>query len=317
MIATSRIAGVCERDIDLLLLEEFQATPSFVEWFLMSAGIDGVSADQLVGAQRSITHSTGESDLELHFAGADAGDIILIENKVGAGLQPMQAERYRLRGQAYVAGNRCARFHTVIVAPNRYFPDPAQTKGFRHRLSYEDVISWFERADFLENRRHYKLLLLRSAIERATLGYQPSVDKAVTDFFAFYWDVAVAAFPELGMVRTRKERPGGSGRVYFKTALLAAIKCDIAHKTGKGFVDLHLRQRGGRLALVEGKLRSVLEPQMSVERAGKSAAVRVHVPVLDRCKPADEQRDGILSGLLAARALARWAEAHSRLLSTL
>lgn len=33
MVARISIAGVSERDIDLLVLEEFQSSPSFVTWF--------------------------------------------------------------------------------------------------------------------------------------------------------------------------------------------------------------------------------------------------------------------------------------------
>jgi len=33
------VSGVCERDIDLLLLEEFVASPDFVEWFARAAGL--------------------------------------------------------------------------------------------------------------------------------------------------------------------------------------------------------------------------------------------------------------------------------------
>lgn len=35
------ITGVCERDVDLLLLEEFLATEAFVQWFARAIGIDG------------------------------------------------------------------------------------------------------------------------------------------------------------------------------------------------------------------------------------------------------------------------------------
>ena len=315
MPVLARIAGVCERDIDLLLLEEFQSTAQFVEWFLDSAGIDDLRASDLKEARRSVTHTTGESDLELHFADRKgACSVVLIENKIGAQLQPLQAERNDARGSDYVARGVCRQFHTVIVAPDHYFSDPAQTKGFQHRLSYDRIVGWFEGAHALGHRRHYKVLMLRSALDKATLGYQPVVDDAVTDFFSAYWNIATALHPDLGMLRTRKERPGGSGRVYFKTPVLSAMRCDVAHKTGRGIVDLHLRARGNRLAVVESVLRSVLEPDMSVELAAKSAAVRIKVPVLERQNPAGQQADAIRHGLGAAKRLADWAERHAALI---
>ncbi len=315
-MVASRIAGVCERDIDLLMLEEFQSTPRFVDWFLQVAGVEGIEAHQLRSASRSITDSTGESDLELGFdVGFSSRVVVLIENKLAAGLQPMQAERYGQRGRGYVERGQAERFHTVIVAPDRYFADGLQTKGFEHRVSYDRILTWFENAEELGPRRHYKTGMLRSAIERATLGYQPEIDGAVTDFFEAYWQIAVAKFPELGMVRTRRERPGGSGRVYFKSPELTAMCCDLAHKTSRGVVDLHLRGRGHKMAMVEAALRSLIDPDMTIERAAKSAAIRLSVPVLDRLSPAMDQRDALLAGMLAARRLALWAAAHAAQIS--
>jgi hypothetical protein len=313
-----RIAGVCERDIDLLLLEEFLSTPEFVGWFLGQSGIPTLRADHFESARRSVTHTTGESDLELHFVdGGGVRCVVLIENKIGAQLQPLQAERYIARGNHYIKIGLCQIFYTVIVAPDVYFSGIEQTKGFQYRLSYNRIVDWFESAESLGPRRHYKVSMLRSALDKATLGYQPVLDDAVTDFFSDYWDIATSVHPELGMRRTRKERPGGSGRVYFKTLGLSAINCDIAHKTPRGIVDLHLRGRGDRLAMVESSLQGVLEPGMSIQSAAKSAAVRLIVPVLDRQSPAAQQADAIKSGLYAAKRLAVWAESNASLIASI
>ena len=39
-IGTIAIAGVSERDIDLLLLEEFIASPDFASWFVAQIGFE-------------------------------------------------------------------------------------------------------------------------------------------------------------------------------------------------------------------------------------------------------------------------------------
>jgi hypothetical protein len=64
------VAGVCERDVDLLLLEEFIASKSFRKWFLAVVGVQAQSV-RLVQAARSVTFSNGESDLELTFESDD------------------------------------------------------------------------------------------------------------------------------------------------------------------------------------------------------------------------------------------------------
>ncbi len=304
-----RLAGVCERDIDLLLLEEFLSSIEFVHWFAESIGVEGGHIRQVVDAHRSVTHTTGESDLEVNFDTVAGPLTLLIENKVGAGLQPEQAARYHLRGTEYVAKGRCARFLAVIVAPDHYFADVGQTKGFHHRVSYEALTKWFEAATFLGSRRHYKVALLQAAIGKATLGYQPDADAAVTEFFRGYWEIAVSTVPELGMLPP-KVRPGGSGRVYFKTSALTEQKLDIAHKTSRGLVDLHLRGRGAQMALVEARLRPSLEADMEIALAAKSAAVRIHVPVLDRTASVSSQGEAIRECLKAAKRLHEWAAIH-------
>src|SRR4051812_5076572 len=92
------IPGVCERDVDLLLLEEFLASAEFGNWFLRKVSNGQASSGALIGARRSVTESNGESDLEVTLKLPDDSTLrLLIENKVGAGLQPQQAERYRSR----------------------------------------------------------------------------------------------------------------------------------------------------------------------------------------------------------------------------
>jgi hypothetical protein len=96
------IAGVLERDTDLLLLEEFIASHDFTSWFVSQIGFMDAATAYVADAKRSVTHSTGESDLEiLLIDDAKRSFGILIENKVGAGFQPMQALRYRERAEKY------------------------------------------------------------------------------------------------------------------------------------------------------------------------------------------------------------------------
>lgn len=312
-----RIAGICERDIDLLLLEELVASSPFRAWFLERCAIDDPKLVRFLGADRSVTHTTGESDLEVRFE--DAGGcsvVVLIENKIGAALQPLQAERYRERGDDYIAKGHCSRYRTVIVAPSAYFGRANEDKGFGHRLTYESLAEWFDAAVELGDRRHYKALMLRSAIEKAIYGYRADADHGVTDFFRQYWLIATRLYPALGM-RMPAGRPSGSGRVYFKRPDTGAIRADVAHKTGKGVVDLHLRGRGSRLSQVAAALGPLLDAGMSIESAHKSAAVRLHVAKLDRHLPAAQQENAIRQGLAAAEALTMWAIRHSNVLAAI
>lgn len=117
--------------MDLLLLEEFIASRAFGVWFARQIVDASLDVGECKDAQRSVTDATGESDLEVTFAnGCGQCTRFLIENKVGGGLQPRQAERYRLRGTRYVSQGLCTRYYSVIVAPSRYFGTCTGTKDF-------------------------------------------------------------------------------------------------------------------------------------------------------------------------------------------
>ena len=138
------IAGICERDIDLLLYEEFVASPPFLEWFVRRVDAAAAVPLSVMAVHRSRTDSTGESDLEVAYVDSN-GTVarILIENKVGAGFQPRQAERYQERKAAYLARCEAERVTTVLVAPTSYLGSSGNTHGFEHSVTYEELRDWF------------------------------------------------------------------------------------------------------------------------------------------------------------------------------
>src|SRR5690606_17688195 len=149
---------------------------------------------------RSVTHSSGESDVELFVRLRDGRTAaVLIENKVDAGLQPAQQERYGLRGADYIACGKCEIFRTLVVAPERYFGVDSSTKGFDARLTYEEIDRWFAGQTQMGSRVTYKRALVAAAIEKATLGYQVIADEPMTAFWANYRELVERHAPALNM----------------------------------------------------------------------------------------------------------------------
>lgn len=298
------VAGVCERDIDLLILEEAIASPDFRK-LLVSAVNWRTDELAFAEARRSVTHSSGESDLEVVFSWRRAGDVrLLIENKVSAGFQPAQAERYRLRGSSYVERGQCARFSTLLLAPSRYLGNGGGTKGFDAVLTYEQLIEWFD-ASSLGARATFKAMMLRSAIDRAVLGYQPQADASVTDFWRGYWRLSLDAAPELEM-KEPAGKPARSGFIAFNPAGLPS-RSNLVHKCNHGYVDLQLRGLAGKANQVTRSLQPYLEEGMSIARSGKSASVRIGVPRLSTAGSFEDQKAHVEVGLDAARRLLRWS----------
>ena len=299
-----RIAAVCERDLDLLLLEEAIASSSFQEWLIRQAGLQLFQCT-LLSAKRSVTQSNGESDLELTFASA-AGETVrlLLENKIGASFQPDQALRYAERSGVYLAQGECGTVRTMLLAPNRYFGEQTGALGFDSRVSYEDLRSWFANAPEAGPRRLYKLRLIDAAIEKGSLGYQPIADAPVTDWWRSYWELALHLTPELEM-KEPSAKPARAGIIYFRPLVLPR-GVEVCHKLAQGNVDLQFNGWGARAADFRKAVIEALETPMSVAGAAKSAAIRLKVPEVNTCLPFQGQQNAAEAGLANAARLLRW-----------
>ena len=174
-----------------------------------------------MGAWRSVTQSTGESDLEVALESGGGDPVrLLIENKVNAGFQPQQAERYRTRGSTYLERGDCSSFRTVLVAPDRFFGSATDLKGFDAQVTYEAIRDWFANIHAMGTRKVYKEALLTAAIQKGTLGYQPEEDAPVTKFWHMYWHLAQVYAIELEMMEPLS-KPARAGFIYFHPTKLA------------------------------------------------------------------------------------------------
>ena len=136
------LANVTERDIDLLLMEEFHISDDFVAWFCGELGLRDFSPD---GAWHSLSDTDGESDLLLRVVKGRQRIGILIENKVGAPEQDLQAERYHLRGIRSREQGKLDDYVTVMCAPTCYLDALSPNSAYQHRVSYEQIAEWFSK----------------------------------------------------------------------------------------------------------------------------------------------------------------------------
>lgn len=301
------IAGICERDIDLLLLEEFHSSEEFAVWFTDHA--IGRHLGRVVSACRSVTTANGESDLEVGFEGlAGRRNRLLIENKVGASLQPRQIERYQERARRYVSEGRCEECHLVIVAPSAYFGLATDAIGFDGRVTYESIVEWFEQAESNPGRLQFKHAMLRGAIEKGTIGYQRVEDASLSKFWRDYWAISRQCAPQLEM-RMPTGVPARSGFVYFHPVGLPH-RISLCHKMVSGCVDLQIKRLGDRANELNQAIRNLLEEGMTIGRAGQSAVVRISVPPLDLAAGAIDQASAIRAGLRGAERLSAWFVAN-------
>lgn len=297
-----RIAGVSERDTDLLFLEEFMSSSEFVDFFLKKVGWDNGGL-HLFQAARSVTDSTGESDIEIILCDDQENmHLLLIENKVNAGFQPMQAERYIERGENYIKHGKVVRFITVLIAPESYFS--GETKGFNHRVDYEELREWFNNSSLLDGRKKYKLSILTSAIEKSSSGYQLIADATVSHYWNDYWNLTRDIAPEFCMTKP-KPKASGSSFIYFRDTALSN-QVVLVHKLVKGRFDIQFARMGGQISDLKGRYGDILHDDMYITKAAKSAVIRIDVPSLSAADTLENQRDKTIKAIDAGKRLLAW-----------
>ena len=287
------IEAVRERDIDLLVLEEFYCSESFLLWFCQRVLGALDEPHILVGAFHAVTHPRlGESDLVLIMDLGEKRVAILIENKIDATTQPEQPGRYRQRGQEGIESGDWKAFRTCMIAPQRYLDSTDDASHYDSQISYETLRDWFRESGGDGGRSDYKARLLGEAIEQNRRGPSSIPHEAVTAFWHRYEKLVESEYPHL-KISKRPYRPETSDWPLFP--LGAGPK--IIHKWKKGYVDLEIAAAGDRIAHLAEMNASLLGEGITVVATGESAAFRIEVPTIDRFGDFAAQEANIREGL--------------------
>jgi hypothetical protein len=96
---------------------------------------------EFLGADRSISRSGGETDLEFRIVlpGGESW-VFLIENKIGACFQKDQAKRYRERAGEYVRNAYSDVAKSVLIAPAEYMEQNRASDDFDVRIRIQSCI---------------------------------------------------------------------------------------------------------------------------------------------------------------------------------
>lgn len=307
-----QFGGIHERDIDLLLVVELASTPLLCDWLVNRALGRDVSGVVLKRVARGIPSSNGESDLRIEVdLGQAATACLLVENKIAASFQPDQAARYAERARQERASGAWSVVVTVLLASRGYLGDGSH--GFDCTIAYEDLLDALTEALSPGARTEVVTGLVASAIRKAREGYDRVVDGPVTSFWASYWDTCCREFPDLRMP-TPGGRPSKSSFVRFSLPP-QALRAQVIHKLTQGAVDLQFS--GCHAAVLQRHVGAALGDGMRVLGRGKSAAVRLDVPMCNAGRPFAEQVEAVRAGMMAAHRLAAWVAQHQSVLRAL
>jgi hypothetical protein len=302
-----RFSGINERDIDFLLMEEFTTSPNFLAWFLARANVLGDNT--LTSVAHSVSTANGETDIELRLESAAGVKYILVENKIGAPLQPRQAERYHERAKRYKDGILCLECLSVLVAPASYVGDDAEKLGFDFTVTYEDIVKWYTDNATPQYPYSFKLAILRRALEKG--GYAAIPNEATTQFWKRYWEIATSMAPELGMSEPG-DKPELSGFISFQPkAFPKGVK--LIHKVRYGNVDIQFAGKAEDVDALKILYGALPVQKMNIKPAGKSAVVRLEVPRIDMSAPFLDSESAVREAIWAAKLLLVWyTERHGK-----
>lgn len=274
------VASVAERDLDFVLVEELSVNDEFCDWFTSRLYQKPVFASSL-GAWHSVTDaSLGETDVLYMFKSDDDGRIaILIENKIDAGVQPKQAERYQQRGEKGEQAKDWDDFMTCLVAPSQYLNGETQSSGYDSQISYEELMSFFVSRRRRDSRYLFKARLIREAIDKHRRGYQAEISPEMTEFVKNYCAYALQISPSCG-VQEAKPRPAGSTWVLFRPAGLPS-EVSLYHQLTRGLAKLLIAGAADRVDALRLRFEPFLAEGVEFGTAGKSLSLSISVPKID------------------------------------
>lgn len=180
-------------------MEEFHASDDFVTWLCAQIELRDVVP---AGAWHSVSDTDGESDLVLCVLKDERRIGVLIENKIAAPEQNLQAERYHLRGIKSREQGKLDDYRTVICAPNRYLNALSGQSAYQYRVSYEGIADWFSAQP--GRRAEWRHHIMSEAIDQGRRGYTMVVNATKTAFHLAYWDHIQKHHPRIHMAHPKK-----------------------------------------------------------------------------------------------------------------
>ncbi|HEV7411616.1 MAG TPA: hypothetical protein VGO01_24295 [Bradyrhizobium sp.] len=303
---------IYERDVDIVLAEEFYANPNFAAWVLNYTRSFADASAEVAEVHVSLSDNSGESDLTVIYQRADGSRFaLLIEDKIDAGFQPDQLGRYRKRGNAGVAEARWKSFEVLLFAPGAYIQRTVVAEQFDAAISYEDIANCIR--DLLPGPRgKYRAEFLTDAAPRGASAYVKIKDEMTDDFWLAAFNLACREFPKLEAKRPDYAR-NTNWIIFRPQGFPARISIDL--KGGRGYADLTFQ--GIIWDVLESTARSLIAPDMLIRPTGKSSAIALKIEPFAVADGLDVIETKIRSGFEACERLVLLYRQHRSVLEPL
>jgi len=317
-----------ERDIDLLLIEEFAASESFSSWFLSQLELDEFQAGEV-----SVFHSTRrmhnrrEIDISVDISAPTGRALLLVENKLDTDEQPGQAESYREEAELKASEYHCVL--TVLVCPEHYIASHQRfAQAFDRVVTYEAVCQHFNNRiqtapDEIGARCLHRANLIEQAITKSRRGYVQVVHPGKRAFSNHY----VTLLKELGSPlipgpSMKKDSGAESVTMIFEPKTLPKWpflpQMRIVHQLREANANINFYTWGDHFPHLAQAMAPALQgtefrlvPTVNKRRGGRSGLMIVaETPKVDQFADFDQQRDAITQGIRATEKLRDWLLDH-------
>jgi hypothetical protein len=313
---TFNIDGYREARLDQVIAQELHADMDFAAWLWTHSGghLKGAVSDTYVRMNCDDANAEfpvdahGETDVRSTLTWTtDTASELLIENKVWAGFQPRQAERYRLRADH--CGGRA-----LLVAPADYPESTSSVSLFDGAVTIEQVAAWLSSRG--DRRGHWLAELLTELVK--PLGREPAPDDPNTVAFTRHCVEWLARSAPHVIPAPNSLHSTGQGWLDFETP--AGLIYKVVGVRGNDFatVDLYFKYLGlddatatalhrkQPCVIADGGPATAFSPEHDSQQ---NLVLRFRLPKLNPADgvPTGEQLDVLHRGLTACIAAANWA----------
>jgi hypothetical protein len=283
--------SVQERDIDLVLVEQLHVSSAFADWLTRRLNLTSAAVET---ARHSVYREHGETDVLVIVRRGEERVAVMIEDKIGAPMQPGQCERYHLRGRILCEEGAVDRYAAVLCAPEGYLAGVPGDQPWHDRISLEEIAQNIERAAYPGWEWRHAILVAaasrqtraREADNRANHAYDP----VIAPLKKAYRDFVQSRYPQL-----RASPQEGRDREYFLKAPGLPSGIRFKHAFFRGEVSLVFEKAWAPTA--ERELQGKLPQGAWTVQHGSEFHVRMPVEIMDPQLRFDEQEE------IAAKAL--------------
>lgn len=317
-----------ERDIDLLLVEEFVASRSFAAWFLEQLDLD----TSLLG-EVSVFHSTRrmhnrrEIDISVDVSTGAGRILLLVENKLDTDEQPDQAKSYQ--EEASLRAPEYQSVLTVLVCPEHYIEShPRFASAFEKTVPYEAVCQHFKgrirsEIEEISARCSHRANMIEQAIGKSRRGYVQVVHPGKRAFSSKY----VALLEELQSPlipgpSMKKDSGAESVTMIFapntlpKWSFLPQMR--IVHQLREANANINFYTWGDHFPNLAQAMAPALQgtgfrlvPTVNKRKGGRSGLMIVaETPKIDQFADFEHQRDAVIQGIRTTETLRDWLLDH-------